>query len=304
MSGLGLAVSMLVNVVASGPFRVPVPPESVVASAIDVDGRVEITAERLARYCADHPSLSPRAAAEDLVLFELLAREAMRRGLAATDDVRRATAAAAVPRLLKQTFEPGADATTIPRGTVQRAYERNLGMFVRPELRSADHILVGTPEFKPFASPEAEEAARRLADRIASQLRASPPGDAAAFRATGEAFKVEGERAGLGVKVETISPFPLEGPLVRPFSEATFALQAPGQISAPVLTAFGFHVIRLEGVEPALNRSFAEAEAEIRERLLVDHRLQRFRHATDALLDATGAAVDLSLLEEPGKKTP
>jgi len=288
----------------AGPFREPVAPDVVVASASDVDGRVEITAERLTRYCAAHPEVSPRAAAEDLVLFELLAREAARRGLAASMEVAREGAAAAVPRYLKRHFEPEVGPGSIPRVVVERAYDRNLGMFVRPELRQADHILVGTPEFKPFAGPAEAEAARQIAGRIAAQLASQPPEDAAAFRAAALPFEAEAKSAGLALKVETLAAFSIDGPLVRPFSEAAFALKGPGAISSPVATDFGLHVIRLEAIEPAIDRSFAEAEVEIRARLLPDHRLQRLRQQTETLLEAAGVAVDPTPLEEPGKRAP
>ncbi|MCK6572132.1 peptidyl-prolyl cis-trans isomerase [Myxococcota bacterium] len=286
----------------AGPFREPVAPETVVASATDIEGRVEITAERLALYCEAHPDVSPRAAAEDLVVFELLAREAARRGLAAAPEVAREGAAAAVPRYLKRHFEPEVGPGSIPRAVVERAYDRNLGMFVRPEFRRADHILVGTPEFKPWTRPSDAEAARRLAERIAAHFALHPPADAAAFRAAALPFEAEAKSAGLALKVETLAPFSIDGPLVRPFSEAAFALKGPGAVSAPVATDFGLHVIRLDGLEPAINRRFDEAEAEIRERLLPEFRLQKLRQHTEALLEAAGVAVDPAALEEPSKR--
>jgi len=36
------------------------------------------------------------------------------------------------------------------------------------------------------------------------------------------------------------------GQMVAPFSEAAFGLEEPGDISAPVETQFGWHVIKLE----------------------------------------------------------
>jgi peptidyl-prolyl cis-trans isomerase C len=301
---MAIACHCLAALLATTPFRVPVSPETVVASAPDVDGRVEITAERLARYCDANPGVSPREAAADLVVFELLAREAARRGLGATPDVRREVAAAAVPRYLVRHFEPDAGPASIPRAMLQRAYERNLGHFVRPETRRADHILIGTPEFRPFASPAQAEAARKFADRLAAQLAAHPPADAAAFRRAAEPLEAEVKASDLAIKVETLSPFAIDGPLVKPFSEAAFALKVPGAVSPPVTTDFGLHIIRLDAIEPALHRSLGDAETEIRERLLGDHRSQRLRQHTESLLDAVGVAVDPALLEEPGKRAP
>ena len=49
---------------------------------------------------------------------------------------------------------------------------------------------------------------------------------------------------------------------VAPFSEALFGM-APGEIRGPVKTQFGYHVIRLDEVEPAHERSFEEVRTEL-----------------------------------------
>ena len=58
-------------------------------------------------------------------------------------------------------------------------------------------------------------------------------------------------------------------PMPESFSEAAFKLE-PGQISAPVRTEFGFHLIRCEEIKPG-TRSYEQAEQDIR------------RHATQYL---------------------
>jgi peptidyl-prolyl cis-trans isomerase C len=47
------------------------------------------------------------------------------------------------------------------------------------------------------------------------------------------------------------------------FSAAAFALKNPGDVSEPVLTKFGYHIIRLEDRQPAGVRAFAEVEPEL-----------------------------------------
>ena len=47
------------------------------------------------------------------------------------------------------------------------------------------------------------------------------------------------------------------------FAAAAFALKNPGDISQPVLTKFGYHIIRLEDRQPAGVRPFAEVEPEL-----------------------------------------
>ena len=45
------------------------------------------------------------------------------------------------------------------------------------------------------------------------------------------------------------------------FERAAFALKNPGDVSEPVLSQFGYHVIRLEGRKPARPRTFDEAQS-------------------------------------------
>ncbi len=47
------------------------------------------------------------------------------------------------------------------------------------------------------------------------------------------------------------------------FTQAAFALKAPGDVSAPVLSSFGYHIIRLDDRHPARTKSYQEVKPEI-----------------------------------------
>ncbi|GMQ99970.1 MAG: peptidylprolyl isomerase [Zetaproteobacteria bacterium] len=53
------------------------------------------------------------------------------------------------------------------------------------------------------------------------------------------------------------------GVMVKPFEDAVFALKKPGDISKPVKTQFGWHVIELLGKRPATHQSLEEARENI-----------------------------------------
>ena len=66
------------------------------------------------------------------------------------------------------------------------------------------------------------------------------------------------------------------------FDEAAFALKSPGAISEPVLTRFGYHVIRLEARKPAREKTFDQVRGQILAEM-------RQKHVTDARESAIAA---------------
>lgn len=67
-----------------------------------------------------------------------------------------------------------------------------------------------------------------------------------------------------------------EGKMVKPFSDAAFAISTIGDISEPVKTIFGFHIIQFHEKQPKQVRSFEEVREKIvqveREKYLTEYR--------------------------------
>lgn len=117
-------------------------------------------------------------------------------------------------------------------------YAKNKDRYVEPERRRARHILLAT---------------EKEANDVLAQLKAG--GDFAALatrlsKDTGSASN--GGDLGFSEK----SAF------VGPFADAVFAMKE-GELRGPVKTEFGFHVIRLEGIQAGRNKSFQEVRADL-----------------------------------------
>ena len=78
-----------------------------------------------------------------------------------------------------------------------------------------------------------------------------------------------------------------EGRMVRPFEDAVKALAKPGDISEPVESQFGYHIIRLEERQPKKTRAFEEIKsqlmAESRGDLLSQKRVQKVQEITKTM---------------------
>ena len=155
---------------------------------------------------------------------------------------------------------------------VRRQYDSNLKAYGKPEERDAAHILIAV---KPEASADEKAAAKKKAEDIAAQAKKNP----AQFAELAKKFSQDSGSASQG---GDLGFFARDGSMVKPFEDAAFALK-PGEISAPVLTDFGWHVIKLVDVRPAKLQSFDEVKAQIEQDLKRQKANRKFGEAADQM---------------------
>jgi peptidyl-prolyl cis-trans isomerase C len=219
----------------AGGAKTPRPAEPLATPEVSVNG-VVIASKAIAAEVQNFPSRNPGegwlAAARALVIRELLLQEARQLDIAAerkTDaDSREETVDDALVRGLieREVRVPVAD-----EATSRRFYENNLRRFATPPLYEVDHILVGArrDDSASFA------AARERAASIAAVLATEPDQFAELARAWSAC-----PSATVGGSLGQIAP----GDTTEEFEAALVSL-APGEISSPVETRYGVHIIRL-----------------------------------------------------------
>jgi peptidyl-prolyl cis-trans isomerase D len=173
---------------------------------------------------------------------------------------------------------------------LKQRYEEQKARFVAPEQRLASHILVKVDK---NADAAAQKAALEKAQKIAADAK-SGKDFAALAKAQSDDLGSKSQGGDLGW---------LEKGVTDPaFESALFAMNK-GDISDPVKTDEGYHVIDLRDVRPEATRSFDEVKGELATQYLESERERVYSDVSGKLTDAiyqdptslTAAAKNLGL---------
>ncbi len=141
--------------------------------------------------------------------------------------------------------------TEISEEELRHAYESDQSRFGQPERRQVRHILLPIP---PGADEAASAAVLAEIEAVRKRIEGGEPFDQVAQ----EVSKDPGSAAQGGSLGE------IERGLMDPaFDEAAFSLQ-PGELSQPVKTRFGYHLIEVQSVTPASVKPFEEVRDQLR----------------------------------------
>ena len=114
---------------------------------------------------------------------------------------------------------------------VQARYEANLAAYASPEIREASHILLK-------AGDDDEDAVRARIEDLRQRIVAGE-----SFAEIAREYSEDPGSAGAGGDLGEIE----RGVMVKDFEDVLFSLE-PGELSEPVRTGFGWHLIRLHAV--------------------------------------------------------
>lgn len=156
---------------------------------------------------------------------------------------------------------------------LRQRYEQEKNRFVEQEQRLASHILVRVDE-------GADASALKAAEQKASQLAAQAKAAGADFAAIARADSDDDGSKATGGDLGWVG----KGMMAGPFEDALFKMQA-GEVSGPVKSDFGWHVIQLREVKSGAQETFEQArEALAREQAEAD-RDRAFNDLSSRLVD-------------------
>ena len=126
-------------------------------------------------------------------------------------------------------------------------YTANKAKYQTRERVSAAHILISSND-------RTRDEAQALANNVAVRLQAGEE-----FEALAQEYS---DDKGSATKGGDLGAFPRDA-MVKPFEDAVFAMTEEGEISVPVETQYGYHIIRFNERAPGRQRSFEEAKPDI-----------------------------------------
>ena len=238
-----------------------------------IDGQ-PITLADLQRRMGQQPPFVPARSAsperrkellDNLIRFEILAREARRRGYERDPQVVRHQQQRLVDRMVAEELDARLKPEDIPEADLRRFYQDHAERFTRPEAVRVSQILL----------PDAEAAVR-----VAAAARAMGPRDERGFRRLVAAHSLDEDSKQRGGDLTFLERQPAAGAsdAHRPppaVIEAAFGLTEVGQIAGPIRSDQGFHLLRLAQRRPAALRPFEEVAAELRQGVLKQQRSRR-----------------------------
>ena len=165
--------------------------------------------------------------------------------------------------------------TTVDEDSLRERYEEQKSRYTEIEQRLASHILVKVAEDAPA---EAQMEAQAKASSLAQQARAEGGDFAALARDNSDDIGSKSTGGDLGW---------IESGLTDPaFESALFAMQQ-GEISDPIKSAEGWHVIQLREVRPGDIKSFEAVRSEVEAEYLAAERERAISERAGRLVDIT-----------------
>jgi peptidyl-prolyl cis-trans isomerase D len=146
---------------------------------------------------------------------------------------------------------------------LQRVYDADQSRFGQPERREVRHILLTVP---PNADQQAADEVLARIQAIRERIQGGE-----SFEVVAKEVSEDPGSAGQGGSLGTI-----EAGIMDPaFDQAAFSLAA-NEISEPVRSRFGYHLIEVVDVQPAQIKPFAEVRDELREEVARQRAEARF----------------------------
>lgn len=274
-SALGLALVVLMGAglawaAQTQPETKDVPkadPEKVLAKVADREIR-EKDIDQVIRMMGpqgammyDNPQ-GRRAVLDELVSMHLFALKGAEEKLDQTPEFKTAVETFRNQSLARAAIDASLKDVTVSDEEAKKFYDEHPDQFTQPERVHVRHVLISddVTSADAIAKIQADLKAGVSFDEVAKSRSLCP--SAAQGGDLGEVSK---------------------GQMVPEFEAAAFALKNPGDLSEPVKTQFGWHIIRLEGRTPSSVEPFDTVKPQLVQYLTNEKKGEAFKNAVEGL---------------------
>jgi peptidyl-prolyl cis-trans isomerase C len=241
----------------------PGSPEEVVAR---IDGKAITRAEFEGHLHRQTPFVRARYASperrkellQNLVRFEVMAREAQKRGYGRDPDVVRFVKQRAIEEMMAKELDASFKPEDIPEGELEPYYRAHPDLFTQKEAVRVSQIVV----------KDAETAAK-----LVLEARALGARDENGFRRLVELHSLDEDSKQRGGDLTFVERDDRTHP--PPVIEAAYKLAHIGQVSDPVETENGFHILRLTQKRVGFLRPFEDVKRQVRNLLYQERRSKK-----------------------------
>ncbi len=228
---------------------------------------------------------------DNLIRFEVLAKEAERQGLDKDPDVQLTLRKIMVQKLVQKSFQDPSAAKELSEAELQKYYDEHKDEFNRPRKARLAAIIFNAPAGSP-------DRAKKLAaaHKAQAKVKAEEKKNPLAFQQAVAEFSEDPASKGLSGDLGFKSAEELEKSFGKEVAQAAFSLK-PGETSGVIEGAQGVYVIRVAGVQEELSRSLDQVKAQISQKLIRDRRTKEFDDLVKRLRDEQKVTVDEKALD-------
>ena len=197
----------------------------------------------------------------NLVQFEVLAAEAKKRGLKEDPKVVLEMKQAMVRMLMADEIDSRMKSIKITEEELKAYYDEHVKDYVRPAKVRSSQIVVSD-----------QAAADALLKELKSEFLKDPRHKRRIFALKAKAVSIDKPTADLGGDMRFYASQQDGGLVAKVLSEAVFALEHVGDMTTPIKSDSGVHILMLTAKKARYERTFDEVKANIRNRLYRERR--------------------------------
>ncbi len=218
------------------------------------------------------PPATQKKVVQQAVQRYLLSQKAIKSGIENDPEFKKALAGIKGDLALELWMKKEYASVKVDENSIKAYFDKNAAKFVKPSRAKARHILLKTKK-------EAENVIAQLKGLKGAALTKKFI-ELAKAKSTGPSGKDGGELGWFNKRQ-----------MVKPFSDATFALKKGEITTTPVKTQFGYHVILLENKEVGKKATLAEVKPQIENVL----KMQAFRKKVSSIAKGLTKGAKISI---------